>query len=213
MCLVLLAALRRTHICYSIVYIGWWSVQDRGRWSGYSHGEHCGAGWWGRAPYWCSTSCHTIYTPSGNHVQCHIFKCVYTGVHRSPVDINCFPFFIDELSYNVLHQNIFSGSLYCSQWGINTTGQVSLFIHSFIHYLFFQGPVGRHGILQEGDEILEINNNVLVGLQHNEAIEVVKHTPNFVQVVVCSINKNGEETELNVTSEYWHVFTCIVWAY
>lgn len=79
---------------------------------------------------------------------------------------------------------------------------MSLFIHSFIHYLFFQGPVGRHGILQEGDEILEINNNVLVGLQHNEAIEVVKHTPNFVQVVVCSINKNGEETELNVTSEY-----------
>ena len=48
-----------------------------------------------------------------------------------------------------------------------------------------QGPVDRHDILREGDEILEVNGNVLVGLQHHEAVEVIKNIPSFVQVVVC----------------------------
>ena len=66
-------------------------------------------------------------------------------------------------------------------------------VHHVIQYIHPQGPVGLHNILQEGDEILEINGHILVGLQHQEAIEVVKQTPNFVQVVVCRvIGRNGE---------------------
>ena len=67
-----------------------------------------------------------------------------------------------------------------------------------------QGPVGRHDILREGDEILEVNGNVLVGLQHHEAIEVVKNTPSFVQVVVCRVvgeELDGEGAESNPASK------------
>lgn len=60
-------------------------------------------------------------------------------------------------------------------------------VHHVIQFIHPQGPVGGHGILKEGDEILEINGHILVGLQHQEAIDVVKQTSNFVQVVVCHV--------------------------
>jgi len=41
--------------------------------------------------------------------------------------------------------------------------------------------------------MLEINGNVLLGLQHNEAIEVVKQTPDHVQVVICRERGPGPE--------------------
>ena len=67
-----------------------------------------------------------------------------------------------------------------------------------------QGPVGCHGILRKGDEVLEVNGNVLVGLQHQEALEVVKSIPSFVRLVVYhavreEIDNKGEES--NPTSK------------
>ena len=57
-----------------------------------------------------------------------------------------------------------------------------------------------------GDEILEINGNQLLGLPHQEAIDVIKKTPGFVQIVVCrpvrkEVHRDREVVVVNPTSE------------
>ena len=60
-------------------------------------------------------------------------------------------------------------------------------LHHVIRYVNPTGPIGRHGILREGDEIIMVNGRVLVGLPHDEATKVILNTPNFVTIVVCRI--------------------------
>ncbi len=45
--------------------------------------------------------------------------------------------------------------------------------------------INEHQIIREGDEILQINEHVLVGLQQAEVVEVIFDTPSLVRVVVC----------------------------
>ena len=58
-------------------------------------------------------------------------------------------------------------------------------LHHVIHYINPAGPIGRHNVLREGDEIIMVNGRVLVGLPHDEATKVILNTPNFVTIVVC----------------------------
>lgn len=58
-------------------------------------------------------------------------------------------------------------------------------LHHKIVYINPSGPVGARGILRLGDEILEVNGHILRGLQHTEAIAVVRDTPTVVRLVVC----------------------------
>ena len=79
-------------------------------------------------------------------------------------------------------------------------------MYSLIFCCPFQGHVGRHNVLEIGDEILEINGNQLVGLPHQEAIEVIKKTPGFVQIVVSravrkEVHRDREVAVVNPTSE------------
>ena len=81
-----------------------------------------------------------------------------------------------------------------------------MFIYSLVFCCPNQGHVGRHNILQGGDEILEINGNQLVGLHHEEAIEMIKKMPRFVQIVVCRAARkkpprDREVAVVNPTSE------------
>ena len=71
-------------------------------------------------------------------------------------------------------------------------------LHHVIRYVHPECPVGEHNILHEGDEILVVNGKVLVGLQHDQAIDVVKNMPNYVTIVVCRLlsdDVGGEEEE------------------
>ena len=64
-------------------------------------------------------------------------------------------------------------------------------LHNVICYINPSGPVGRHNILREGDEIIMVNGHVLVGLPHDEATQVILNTPKFVTIVVCRTVPDG----------------------
>ena len=88
-------------------------------------------------------------------------------------------------------------------------------IHHVIQYIHPEGPVGRQQLLREGDEILEVNGVVLVSLQHDQAIEVIRDTPDHVRMVVCSRQpppptetEAGEHTYPLSKSD---VYTCIMY--
>ena len=46
-----------------------------------------------------------------------------------------------------------------------------------------EGPVGSNGCLQIGDELLEVNENKLLGLNHVEVVVILKELPLYVQMV------------------------------
>ena len=75
-------------------------------------------------------------------------------------------------------------------------------LHNVICYINPSGPVGRHNILQEGDEIIMVNGQVLVGLPHDEATKVILNTPKFVTIVVCrTVPDGGDEKHESVRIE------------
>ncbi|KAJ8925775.1 hypothetical protein NQ315_009623, partial [Exocentrus adspersus] len=55
--------------------------------------------------------------------------------------------------------------------------------HHYIRNILPDGPVGRNGILQSGDELLEVNGIQLLGLNHLVVISILKQLPNFVSLV------------------------------
>ncbi|KAJ8985929.1 hypothetical protein NQ317_010686 [Molorchus minor] len=55
--------------------------------------------------------------------------------------------------------------------------------HHYIRNILVDGPVGRNGTLQSGDELLEVNGIQLLGLNHLEVVSILKQLPNFVSLV------------------------------
>jgi hypothetical protein len=45
------------------------------------------------------------------------------------------------------------------------------------------GPVGQHGRLQSGDELLEVNGRKLLGLYHADVVSILKELPMHVRLV------------------------------
>ena len=75
-------------------------------------------------------------------------------------------------------------------------------LHNFISHINPSGPVGRHNILQEGDEIIMVNGQVLVGLPHDEATKVILNTPKFVTIVVCrTVSEGGGDERESMRTE------------
>ncbi|KAK9686273.1 PDZ domain, partial [Popillia japonica] len=57
--------------------------------------------------------------------------------------------------------------------------------HHYIRNILPNGPVGKHGVLQSGDELLEVNGIQLLGMNHVEVVSILKQLPNFV-ILVCA---------------------------
>lgn len=56
------------------------------------------------------------------------------------------------------------------------------------------------GRLKEGDEILEVNRDTLVGVSHDRAIDIVRQAAGNVTIVVCR-TKEKEESFKETSSE------------
>lgn len=78
---------------------------------------------------------------------------------------------------------------------LDESGQPQCIHHKIVH-INTEGLVREHQVLREGDEILEVNGRVLVGLPHVEAVGIVRDTPSSVRVVV----RRAEAEEEGVNS-------------
>jgi len=111
---------------------------------------------------------------------------------------------------------------YGSGLGISLEGRLDIhnFPHHYLRSILPEGPVGLHGKLKVGDELLEVNNDRLLGLNHVEVVVILKELPINVRMVcarpltiaeasrdttrdsvVLQENEEGEFVELKPPSE------------
>jgi len=106
--------------------------------------------------------------------------------------------------------------------GISLEGRVDIndCPHHYLRSILPEGPVGLNGKLKVGDELLEVNNNRLLTLNHLEVVVILKELPINVRMVcarpltiteysrdaardsvVLQENEEGELVEFKLTSE------------
>ncbi|XP_017080233.1 patj homolog [Drosophila eugracilis] len=61
--------------------------------------------------------------------------------------------------------------------------------HHYIRSILPDGPVGVNGVLRSGDELLEVNGERLLGMNHLEVVAILKELPLDVRMV-CGRNRN-----------------------
>ncbi|XP_030385662.1 patj homolog [Scaptodrosophila lebanonensis] len=61
--------------------------------------------------------------------------------------------------------------------------------HHYIRSILPDGPVGVNGVLRSGDELLEVNGERLLGMNHLEVVAILKELPLDVRMV-CGRSKN-----------------------
>ncbi|XP_064625536.1 multiple PDZ domain protein-like isoform X5 [Lineus longissimus] len=71
--------------------------------------------------------------------------------------------------------------------------------HHYIRSVLKDGPVGINGRMQSGDELLEVNETVLYGLNHVEVVTILKELPQHVRVV-CARRKTAQSDLLYATT-------------
>ncbi|KAL7024983.1 hypothetical protein ACKWTF_013288 [Chironomus riparius] len=55
--------------------------------------------------------------------------------------------------------------------------------HHYIRSILPEGPVGQNGLLHSGDELLEVNNQRLLGMNHMQVVSILKELPQDVRMV------------------------------
>jgi len=55
--------------------------------------------------------------------------------------------------------------------------------HHYIRSILPGGPVGTNGLLESGDELLEVNGRRLLGMNHVEVVTILKEVPMSVRIV------------------------------
>lgn len=55
--------------------------------------------------------------------------------------------------------------------------------HHYIRSILAEGPIGKTGKLKPGDELLQVNDHHLQGLQHTEVVRILRDLPSAVRVV------------------------------
>ncbi|XP_058826928.1 patj homolog [Topomyia yanbarensis] len=91
----------------------------------------------------------------------------------------------------------------CSGLGISLEGTVDVEggkevrPHHYIRSILPEGPVGQNGLLRSGDELLEVNGQRLLGMNHLEVVSILKELPQDV----CMVCGRGEADMLQFTEE------------
>jgi hypothetical protein len=62
--------------------------------------------------------------------------------------------------------------------------------HHYIRSILPEGPVGQNGLLRSGDELLEVNNQRLLGMNHMQVVSILKELPQDVNNKSNHILKN-----------------------
>ena len=62
--------------------------------------------------------------------------------------------------------------------------------HHYIRSILPDGPVGLSAQFQAGDELLEVNQQRLLGVTHNECVVILKELPHNIRMV-CARRKRG----------------------
>lgn len=74
--------------------------------------------------------------------------------------------------------------------------------HHYIRSVLPEGPVGQHGSLAAGDELLEVNEHRLHGLTHTEVVNILKRLPNRVRIVCArSMSDSGPRPVVNLSQD------------
>ncbi|KAG5670535.1 hypothetical protein PVAND_000792 [Polypedilum vanderplanki] len=55
--------------------------------------------------------------------------------------------------------------------------------HHYIRSILPEGPVGQNKLLRSGDELLEVNNQRLLGMNHMQVVSILKELPQDVRMV------------------------------
>jgi len=55
--------------------------------------------------------------------------------------------------------------------------------HHYIRSILPEGPVGQNALLRSGDELLEVNNQRLLGMNHMQVVSILKELPQDVRMV------------------------------
>jgi multiple PDZ domain protein len=66
--------------------------------------------------------------------------------------------------------------------------------HHYIRSILPEGPVGQNNLLRSGDELLEVNNQRLLGMNHMQVVSILKELPQDVSEIVkhdISTQKNN----------------------
>ncbi|KAK5649101.1 hypothetical protein RI129_003993 [Pyrocoelia pectoralis] len=82
---------------------------------------------------------------------------------------------------------------------VDVEGGVELRPRHYIRSILPDGPVGQHGKLGSGDELLEVNGQKLLGIKHVEVVKILKSLPNTVRLV-CS-RKHDENRVINTSQD------------
>ncbi|XP_055625256.1 patj homolog [Toxorhynchites rutilus septentrionalis] len=69
--------------------------------------------------------------------------------------------------------------------------------HHYIRSILPEGPVGQNGLLRSGDELLEVNGQRLLGMNHLEVVSILKELPQDV----CMVCGRGDPEMLQFTEE------------
>lgn len=73
--------------------------------------------------------------------------------------------------------------------------------HHYIRSILAEGPVGKNGALQSGDELLEVNGYKLLGMNHHEVVNILKDLPINVCMVCGRCSNNFFEQRDETFSE------------
>ncbi len=74
--------------------------------------------------------------------------------------------------------------------------------HHYIRSVLPNGPVGRNGRLQSGDELLEVNGRKLLGLYHTDVVGILKDLPVNVRIV-CA-RSTSTSTAVGTSNNFGH---------
>uniref|UniRef100_A0A182K2K9 Multiple PDZ domain protein n=1 Tax=Anopheles christyi TaxID=43041 RepID=A0A182K2K9_9DIPT len=69
--------------------------------------------------------------------------------------------------------------------------------HHYIRSILPEGPVGQNGLLHSGDELLEVNGQRLLGMNHLKVVSILKELPQDV----CMVCARGDPDLLRFTEE------------